>query len=98
MKTLLRILGSLPLFAIAGFCVFGFLASFEPGNGLQWKVSYAVLGWICLVGAIVLLPRRRGEDGANPIHKSIMTPRLLVAAAGLFFLAVLFLRLWATLR
>lgn len=98
MKTLLRILGALPLLALAGFCVFDFLASFEPGNGFLWKVGYAALGWGCLAGAIALLPRRRGGAGPSATHKSIVTPRLLIAAASLFFLAVLILWLWATLR
>jgi hypothetical protein len=98
MKTLVRILASLPLLAIAGFCVFGFLASFEPGNGMQWKVGYAALGWGCVAGAIALLPRRRGGAGPSASHKSIVTYHLLIAAAGLFFLAVLILWLWATLR
>jgi len=49
--------GTLALLAIALFCVFGFLASFEPGNGLAWKIGYGALGCICLTGAVALLRR-----------------------------------------
>ena len=44
MKTLLQILKSLALLSVAGFCGFGFLASFEPGNSLLWKAGYGLLG------------------------------------------------------
>ena len=55
MPTLMRILGALALIAIALFCGFGFLASFEPGNGWQWKAGYGALGCICLFVALALL-------------------------------------------
>ncbi len=47
---LFRIVLAMLLFCVAAFCVFGFLASFEPGNGVQWKVGYGALacggsGW-----------------------------------------------------
>lgn len=57
MQTLARILGALALFAFALFCGFGFLASFEPGNGLPWQVGYRELGCGCLTGAVALLGR-----------------------------------------
>jgi len=45
------------LLSIALFCVFGFLASFEPGNGWLWKAGYGALGCGCLTGAVALLRR-----------------------------------------
>jgi hypothetical protein len=59
MKTILRIVGSLALLAIALFCAFGFIASFEPGNGWPWKVVYGVLFFGCLVGVVALLRKRK---------------------------------------
>lgn len=87
MQILGRILGALALLAVALFCVFGFLASFEPGNGLQWKIGYAALGCGCLTGAVVLFPR--------PSRPGIKATGIMMASAGLFFLAVLLLWLAA---
>jgi len=71
LKILARILGALVLLAMALFCVFGFFASFEPGNGLIWKVGYAALGCGFLVGAVALAlgGRKHGaerDEGLNP--------------------------------
>jgi hypothetical protein len=87
MQTLARILGALALLAIVLFCVFGFLASFEPGNGVQWKIGYGVLGSGCLTAAVALLLRR--------LARRIKATGTISASAGLFFLAVLLLRLAA---
>jgi hypothetical protein len=62
MQTLARILGALALIAIAMFCVFGFIVSFEPGAGLPRRVGYGVLGCGCLMAAGALL-RRKGDKG-----------------------------------
>jgi hypothetical protein len=52
MKLLVAIVGSLLLLAIAAFCVFGFLATFEPtDNALAFRVGYTVIGLGCVVGA-----------------------------------------------
>ena len=56
MKLLVAVAGSLLLLAVAAFCVFGFLATFEPtDNTLAFRIGYAVIGLGCLVGAGVLL-------------------------------------------
>jgi hypothetical protein len=55
LKILARILGALVLLAMALGCAFGFLASFEPGNGSIWKVGYGALICGFLVGAVALL-------------------------------------------
>lgn len=38
--------------AVAGFCLYGFLATFEPGaaNALSFRFGYAVIGIGCLLG------------------------------------------------
>ncbi|MFK7819137.1 MAG: hypothetical protein AB8G99_10490 [Planctomycetaceae bacterium] len=43
---------SIVLLAVAGFCGFGFLASFEPPGSLIWKLGYAVSGLSALIGAV----------------------------------------------
>ena len=59
MKRLVAILASLPLLAIAAFCVFGFMATFEPTDRttefLAFRIGYAVVGVGCLVAVGVLL-------------------------------------------
>jgi hypothetical protein len=55
LKLFARILAALVLLAMALLCVFGFLASFEPGNGLIWKVGYGVLDCGFLLGALALV-------------------------------------------
>jgi hypothetical protein len=53
---LTRILCSFALMAMSLFCVFGFLDSFEPGNGsFFWKLAYGTLACGCLLGTFVLL-------------------------------------------
>lgn len=52
---LMHILGALALLAIALFCGFGFLRSFEPRNGWEWKARYGTLGCIRLFVAVALL-------------------------------------------
>lgn len=56
MKLFAAIFTGLFLLAVAAFCVFGFLASFEPThNALAFRVGYAVIGSGCLIGAGVLI-------------------------------------------
>ena len=59
MKLILTIVASLVLLAIAAFCVFGFLATFEPTDKpemfLAFRIGYAVVGIGCLVGTIALI-------------------------------------------
>ena len=55
----LRLGAAIPLLAFAGFCGFGFLASWEPevvpGMNAIFRVLYPVIGMTCLavVGAIL---------------------------------------------
>lgn len=54
MKLLGAILGSLLLLAVAAFCGFGFLATFEPTDNvtqfMAFRIGYGVIGVGCLVG------------------------------------------------
>lgn len=50
---IVKILASLVLLAVAAFCVFGFLATFEPPGSMGWRIGYATLGLLSLAGAIV---------------------------------------------
>lgn len=56
MKLLLLLLG---LLAVAAFCIFGFLATFEPTNNasefLAFRIGYAVVGLGCVAGLIALI-------------------------------------------
>jgi hypothetical protein len=57
----MRVLLGLVLLAIAAFCSFGFLATYEPVDGaLAWRVGYVAAIIACLYGALRLF--RRGAD------------------------------------
>jgi hypothetical protein len=61
-----RIIAALVSLAMALFCGFGFLASFEPGpDAWFWKITYGTLAGGLLAGAAVLVRGCRGKaDGA----------------------------------
>jgi hypothetical protein len=68
MRLFVAILGSLLLLAIAAFCVFGFLATFEPTDNvtqfMAFRIGYGLIGIGCLVGVgflIVNAVRKNGE-------------------------------------
>ncbi len=54
MKLIVVILGSLILLAVAAFCLFGFLATFEPTTNttqfMMFRIGYAVVGVGCVAG------------------------------------------------
>ncbi len=56
-----RIIAVLALLGVGGFCVFGFLATYEPstGNFVAWRTGYGVIGAAALVGAWLVLAGRR---------------------------------------
>jgi hypothetical protein len=58
---LLRIVAVLALLAMAGFCTFGFLATYEPPAWPTLRVGYAITATACLagVGILCVRPRRR---------------------------------------
>ena len=52
----IRVFALLSLLPVACFCVFGFAASFEPGDfHVVWRVLYAVVFLVCLAGAVRLV-------------------------------------------
>ncbi len=57
----LRVIVAVPLFLFALFCAYGFLASFEPGDFLIFRILYPVLGVASLAGAIWLMLGRRPQ-------------------------------------
>ena len=63
LKFLIRVLGVVVLLALGLFCLFGFLASFEPGNGWEWKAIYGALFCASFGGAANLV--RRGNKKAT---------------------------------
>jgi hypothetical protein len=62
MQALSRILLAIILPGVFAFCVFGFLATFEPlppPTQWTWRAIYAGIGLAALVGAGALAIRRR---------------------------------------
>jgi hypothetical protein len=51
----MKLLAALALLAVAGFCVFGFLATFEPPGLIGWRIAYGAIGLTCLAIARWLL-------------------------------------------
>ena len=65
-SVLVRILLGLVLLSVLGFCLFGFLATFEPMARLtQWigRAIYGVLGLASLAGLLRLARPGRREGG-----------------------------------
>jgi hypothetical protein len=47
------------LLLAAAFCIYGFVASFEPGpNHFYWRIGYAAMGLGCLAAAAWMARRR----------------------------------------
>lgn len=68
MKLFFAILGSIFLLSVSAFCIFGFLATFEPTDNpnqfMAFRIGYIVIGLGCLVGVrflIVNAVRKNGE-------------------------------------
>ena len=63
MRSFLLLLFVAMLLMLAAFCLFGFLASFEPtDNAMVFRIGYAVMGVSCLAGSgglIVSVARNR---------------------------------------
>lgn len=44
------------LLLVAAFCVYGFMAAFEPGpTHIYYRIGYPIVGIACLAGAFALL-------------------------------------------
>ncbi|MDA0285128.1 MAG: hypothetical protein O3B13_20405 [Planctomycetota bacterium] len=69
MKQLVAILSALFLLVVAAFCVFGFMATFEPTDRttefIAFRVAYGVIGVSCLLGAGLLIASNfRSRNGS----------------------------------
>ncbi len=53
-----RVVGAVFLLAVTAFCVFGFLATFEPADFVAIRIVYCVIGVGSLTGAGCLLTLR----------------------------------------
>jgi hypothetical protein len=58
----LRILLAVPLLFFSLFCFYGFIASFEPGDFLIFKILYPLLGFVSLAAATWLIFRKRPNE------------------------------------
>jgi hypothetical protein len=48
------------LLLVAAFCVYGFIATVEPGpNHLYFRIGYTIVGIVCLVAAIAMMVRKK---------------------------------------
>ena len=55
MKILFRVMITLLCFGILLFCIYGFLATFEPlpeSIQLTWRIIYSVIGTLCVAGVV----------------------------------------------
>lgn len=57
----MKYLLALPLLLFALFCCYGFLATFEPGDFLAWRIGYVIAFILSLLGIRVLL--KSGGEG-----------------------------------
>ena len=53
-----RVVMAVVLLLLAAFCGYGFLASFEPGAGLAFRIDYPVVGVVSILAAAILLLRK----------------------------------------
>lgn len=58
-KSFLTVIGTLVLLAVAVFCVYGFLATFEPTDKpamfLTFRIGYAAVGLGCMGGVLMAI-------------------------------------------
>ena len=72
MKLVIRLVAVLMLVAVLLFCVFGFLATFEPlARSVQvtWRIVYAGAGALALAGIVRLLRRAPATPGSTEEKK-----------------------------
>jgi hypothetical protein len=67
----LRVLLAFPLLLFGVFCAYGFLASFEPGDFLIFRILYPALGAVSVAGAVwMILGRPRRSEAKIPKRSS----------------------------
>ena len=84
--TIVRFLSAAILFALAAFCIWGFLASFEYPWINHWHVIYGLTG----IGSLTLAGRL--------LFRRTTLLRSIIAATGLFALLFALLLLWVLLN
>ena len=61
MRVIIAVIGNLLLLPVSAFCVFGFMATFEPTDRtvefIAFRIGYTVLGLGCLAGVVLLIIR-----------------------------------------
>ena len=70
MRRACRVALGLTLLSVAAFCVFGFLATYEPTDrpdtALTFRIGYAAIGLGCLAGAVALVVGTfKGKDDSQ---------------------------------
>ena len=59
MKLLAAIIAAIMLLGIAAFCVYGFMATFEPIDNATtvwvFRIGYSVVGIACVAGALLAI-------------------------------------------
>ncbi len=61
-KWFTRVIVATVFFAVAIFCLFGFLAAYEPSEATGLRVVYALVGMLCAVGGVVSTIQRWSFD------------------------------------
>jgi hypothetical protein len=71
MRIVVAIIGIVMLLAVAAFCVFGFMATFEPTDRtvefMAFRIGYAVIGLGCLAGIIALIANCFGRKVSGDV-------------------------------
>ncbi len=55
MTWIIKLTGTVAFLAVTGFCVYGFMATYESPDFWPWRILYGVLGGVSLLGAGWLL-------------------------------------------
>jgi len=63
MATVARIVGTMVLLAVAAFCAFGFMATYEAPGWPVLRTVYAVIAAVCLAGVVGVWWPRRAKVG-----------------------------------
>ena len=69
MNLFLRILLTAALAGVFLFCIFGFLATFEPGEAstmMAFRVGYGIAGVLALFGLVTVWRRKQNRHDGSP--------------------------------
>ena len=58
----LKGLTAIPLLFVHAVCVWGFIASLEPGDHLPWRIGYAAVGLLCLALAVYMTLHKGNKE------------------------------------